>query len=72
MHSWQCGHLHAMHSRQHLVPPCSSHRSPCRSAPPAPPALQVWGNWEHMACRGDRIAEDKYRVSKTVNRSCGS
>lgn len=24
---------------------------------------QVWGNWEHLACRGERIAEDKYRVS---------
>lgn len=30
---------------------------------PLHPASQVWGNWEHLACRGERIAEDKYRVS---------
>ncbi|PRW34079.1 glycoside hydrolase isoform A [Chlorella sorokiniana] len=27
-----------------------------------PCGQEVWGNWDHMGCRGERIAEDKYRV----------
>ncbi len=25
-------------------------------------SLQVWGNWEHVSCRGKRVAYDKYEV----------
>lgn len=30
----------------------------------SPPPAQVWGNWDHMACRGQRVSHDKYMVSQ--------
>lgn len=34
--------------------------NPCCPCHPLCP--QVWGNWEHLACRGPRVTYTKFRV----------
>lgn len=45
-----------------LIPPIPPASRACQTTLLCLNCLQVWGNWEHVSCRGKRVAYDKYEV----------